>query len=916
MTEALGSVLDFDALGVAGRSLALSAAVRERFRPSSSIETWLARQGADLSDAAVSEAIEVSLTLGELAGRDAESDGGAALPLAIRREILTTAGPEGVARAFQANPPRTRVELAFAGLVAGRVPDTTGYSRGELLALSVAAQWAEGLAGAAKVDAGEIERQMAAQEFVERVGGADLPLFVGREGMLHALHEIWQLRDRPTVMVEGPGGIGKSIAVARFFQMVLQSDDAALRPDAILHLDFDLPQMQRASGVDMTIEVVRQLALRWSAGGGPDAATRISRLMRALGRSEESTRSKSHSSEFRDSRHWSSPDDILAEALWIFRDMLKRAPRIIFFADSFERAELLDEVAASNVGRVIYALRQQDVDLMVIYAARAYRLPEILAGGQRESRMSVKRFTQSEAVDYLISKARQRGVRLSRSDAARANRNIRGWPLGLRIAVSMLGTSAESFDAEAWLALIEADGKTAQATLYERLLDRIANENLRRLAKPGLLVRRISEKVITEVLAAPCDLSPDINPSQLMEQAESEGQLFFREPRDHGALWHRQDLRSIMFPILQRDVPEAVARAIHDNAVAYYAEEPGDIARGEELYHRLCRGDRPGEVAQRWTMAAGQRLVGSLDELPPEGAATVRLMLGGGRSDGAGGLEELRAVARNRLSDGVTELSDLFEAGGVPETLLSPMGDIYALKLTQEGRFDELLDVAETIDAGDNVPPEVVARIAISAAGIAEGMGELSWALEFWQRAEVGEKWLDVLERLSAQVALARVLRKQHNDGPVRLYHFRSACDLLKQAYEPNSDFGTARLEVLAELSEILGPAMSQNASSYPGVEWPLLDLFRDLYPMFPSAMESRERIEVLAGLLGVPADQVHTPSDLDGLMYKFFNSSDPAEHARAVAALRSEVDASYAAVIERARRDRDQRSRPGSIAY
>lgn len=912
----MDTVLDFAALGAAGRSLALSAAVRERFRPSALIETWLARQGADASDAAVSEAIEVSLTLGELAGPEAESESGAGLPLALRRDLLSKAGPAELAVALQRDPPRTLVEHAFGGLVAGQAPDTGGYGRGDLLALSVAARWAEGVEGAAKVDAAEIERQMAAQQFVERVGGADLPLFVGREGMLHALHEIWRLRERPTVMVEGPGGIGKSIAVARFFQTVLQSDDPALRPDAILHLDFDLPQMQRASGVDMAIEVVRQLALRWLTGEDRDAATRMSRLMRALGPSEESTRSRSQSTHLRDSRSRTSSEQILAEALRILRVTLRRPLRIIFFADSFERAELLDEVAALNVGRVIDALRRQGTDLMVIYAARAYRAPERVDRRQRKSWMSVKRFTQSEAADYLIGKARERGVTLTRSDASRANRYIRGWPLGLRIAVSMLGTSAEGFDAEAWLALIATDGRTAQATLYERLLERIENENLRRLAKPGLLVRRISADVIAEVLAGPCDLPPDIDAWRLMDQAEYDGQLFFREPGDHGALWHRQDLRAIMLPILQGDVLESVARAIHDNAVAHYADEPGDIARGEELYHRLCRGDARDVVAGRWTMAAGQRLVGSLDELPPEGAATARLLLGGGRSDGPGGLEELRAVAQNRLADGDTELSDLFEAGGVPEALLSPMGDIYALKLSQEGRFDELLNGAETVQAGGGVPPEVMARIAISAAGIAEGMGELSWALAYWQQARAGAEWLDFAERLSVDIAVLRVLRRQGRGEADRPEGLRSASALLREADHTFDASGAVRFEALAELAEMVHPPEASHEPTDPEVQRMLLSLFRSRSPMFPSAMQSRERIDVLAGLLGVPVDQVHTPSDLDGLMLKFFNSSDLEEYARAVAALRSEVDASYAAVIERARRDRDQGRPHSSLAY
>ena len=389
--------------------------------------------------------------------------------------------------------------------------------------------------------------------------------------------------------------------------MLLNDGDPETWPDAILHLDFDLPNMQRATALDMAIEIVSQLSLRWSTGF---QHTELTALVRALGLSDGSTRNRPQSVDQRDYRKRASPSEILQKALYFFGRSRGRQPRLILFADSYERAELLDEVAAKNVSRIVDALRAAGVDLMVIYAARSFLLPERLTDSDRATHLSVKRFAQGEAVDYLVGKARQRGIRLSRKEAARANRIIRGWPLALRLAVSMLGTSPETFEAADWLALIETDGRSAQATLYERLLDRIEDDNLRRLAKPGLLARRITVEVIRRVLAEPCGLPPDVDAVALMVTAEYEGQLFWRDSADPGALWHRQDLREIMLPLLRMDVPGPVAKAIHDNAVDYYSGEPGDIARGEELYHRLCRGDPQEVVEERWRASAGQRLVG------------------------------------------------------------------------------------------------------------------------------------------------------------------------------------------------------------------------------------------------------------------------------------------------------------------
>ena len=46
--------------------------------------------------------------------------------------------------------------------------------------------------------------------------------------------------------------------------------------------------------------------------------------------------------------------------------------RIILFADSFERVETLDDRAVNSIRRIAEALRSFGVDLMTIYAARAY----------------------------------------------------------------------------------------------------------------------------------------------------------------------------------------------------------------------------------------------------------------------------------------------------------------------------------------------------------------------------------------------------------------------------------------------------------------------------------------------------------------------------------------------------------------
>lgn len=907
MTTTPDNELKLDTLGPLLQELALTAAVRERFRPVELLKDWIARHHPDVSDDAVNSALDVSLSLAAVSGASSEISDTYQLPLHLRREVLAMAGLDAVRKAVERERPRTQTERSFAALVAGRLPDPNTMGRADLLALASGAAWAQGLEGAGQVAPDEVARHIRDQEFVERVGGADLNLFVGRAALLRALERLWTLPDRPTVLIEGPGGIGKSIAVARFFQILLKGEAECPRPDAILHLDFDLPDLQSAAFVSIEIEIVRQLALRWSPAGNE----RLLSLLRSFGSTGIRKRSDSgrgFSTEgLRDHRQSLTQGWLLQQAVELFAASRNAPLRLILFADSFERAESLDEIATRTVSHIADALRRAGADVMVLYAARAYRDPEALDPGGRPAIQRVQRFLQAEAVTYLSGKAKSRGISLSRQDADRANRTINGWPLGLRIAVSMLGSEPQRFDVEDWLTAIGSGGRSVQATLYERLLDRIKNEDLRKLAKPGLFVRRITPGVIEAILAEPCGLGSGYDSNRLMSIAEHEGQLFQQDPADPGALWHRQDLREIMLPVLRKDVPLHIVNMIHDNAVAFYADQEGAIARAEELYHRLVRGDDRGEITARWTEQAGRRLLGALEELPPGSAAIVRLLLGGGRSDAARRtseadlqLDELRAVARNRLLEGDIALEDIFAAAGVQESILSPLGDVHAQLLLRQGRHDDVLNGAKALSGNGHVPSLVKARVYMIAAGLAEGLGDAARAMELWRNAQRLGRYLLPVELLTVRVARARVSRLTGLAARGRTSHVRAACELLVATeYEVRSSRVVA-IEAVAELSEVLQWPSGRSMMVGPRTNSLLVSLFRELSPLFPSAVGNRMRLDQLSVILGQNPEFIHTPYELDKFMHRFFTSPDPQAHARAIEALRSEVDAAFAAAAGR----------------
>lgn len=155
-----------------------------------------------------------------------------------------------------------------------------------------------------------------------------------------------------------------------------------------------------------------------------------------------------------------------------------------------------------------------------------------------------------------------------------------------------------------------------QALLYGRILQHIHDDDVKAIAYPGLIVRRIDPEVIRHVLAEPCKLD--------LDDGRSEHQLFYDLQRevalvevdsDDGSLRHRPDVRKAMLEDLTDQVDEGVVEAIDRAAAAFYEGRPGSIARAEELYHRLRRGEPLAKLNARWTPEAGARLKNVGDEI-------------------------------------------------------------------------------------------------------------------------------------------------------------------------------------------------------------------------------------------------------------------------------------------------------------
>lgn len=728
--------------------LLVAAAVRESFRPAELLNLWLNKHEG-VPAGLVDEAIDAALDLKEFGIEAPGPDGSPAFRLQLkeRREAL---GKVGIERARAealavASEHRTPTERALLSLLRseGKNPDL--QDRDELVAWQTAVTWIADLDVGATPNAGEIDQQIDRLDYLRVLGGPDLRRFVGRKRELAELTGAWRKSGSRIVLIEGPGGIGKSLLISRFIAGLLEPDSRDPAPDAIFHIDFDRRNLQRGGSSAIFAELMRQ-AERWVRSDASRELRDIGAELTSSGGFETSSRRS------RSSYSLSNVIDPMTRLVGLLSSGRRRIPfignkrpRIILFADTFEQVIRFNDEAVHGVEEVRAVLERAGADVFAIYASRAF--DHGWSSWDEHYRIRIPQLPRDDALRYLIDEAKRIGVKIGPHEADGVLAVVQGSPLALRLAVSLLEKEGPNTDPRAWIDDVGLSSDRIQASLYDRILLRIRDEDLRKIAMPGLLVRRLTAQLIAEVLAGPCGLVTS-NPADWMWLAEQEGQLFQRDPLDPDALWHRQDVRSLMLPDLDRCIDPVIAGEINERAIHFYEVLGDPASRAEELYHRL-RLDQPVQVIDsRWSQDAGESLRSAIDELPPRAQTYLRERLGGASVTAFAGevrqldaddprVREVRGVAERLLQGNaqVAEVWTLLRSQGLAE-LRGPLGDVVADLLIAGSEFEELIKGARDIPAHPNGADVAIrAEIFCAVANVHEGLGQVRDASRYWNKA-------------------------------------------------------------------------------------------------------------------------------------------------------------------------------------
>ena len=520
-------------------------------------------------------------------------------------------------------------ERMLGGYLRGDAPSIDQQSRDELAVTARVLDWLEDVPGLDVPPRRKVDQKRRREELLAPFRSLTSH-FQGRARELERLRryvgwlpsssitesaEKWirsalRLHEKPPLMIQGVGGSGKTTLLAKF---ILDHLDRAQDPVAFLYFDFDLPVVSIREPLTLVVEGLRQLALQVPEHGeafeaaageiaGSLAATSRGSLtnLETKGRFQEASGAERQDAVRRFAGAWAGSgrsDDPLLLVLDSFEEAQARQAE--FIPDLFSFLELW-------VGLV--------PRLRIVIAGRA----EIAAESFPTDILRLGDFDESAAVGFL----RSRGI--ERDDVARRIYDVyRGNPLVLHLAAELVAKEPRGDalvrEESLWsVARYRLDAGFAQRVLFQRNLSHIADPEVRKLAFPGLAVRRLSARVIEHVLAKPCGV--DLGPSpadralELLDRVRREA--FLVSTDDDGELRYRSDLRRMMLPTVEQEEPDRT-RLIHDRAVEHYGGSTKDRDRAEAIYHRLMRQDDPSSVEPLLTPDVKTFLEGSSAEMPP-----------------------------------------------------------------------------------------------------------------------------------------------------------------------------------------------------------------------------------------------------------------------------------------------------------
>lgn len=558
----------------------------------------------------------------------------------------------------------------------------------ELLAAQEVADWFIG-SPQQPIDTDRVAVLLDSQRRIEPLRKLVGKHFRGREEELNTLRRRRYFgEDKERVLVlTGNGGTGKSALLGKRILEMLEQ----MPPAPVVYIDFDRSEVDPEKPRGVVETIARSLGLLFS---GTDSGQHFIALESA----------SAGDVAVPELDLFLSPNADVEELVAALAERIAALPTsegALFVFDTFEQVMMRGARVVGDFHKFLKALLEAVPGALAVLSGRGD-----VAWPDAKVSIKLTDLDQKSADAVLAA----RGVK-DPQQRRRIYDALGGSPLLLRIASTAFLSGGLDL-AELGKFDAQAEGLRRQGILYSRTLGYIGDAEVERLAHPGLVVRRVTPKVISEVLASICEIEP-AHAKAIFKRLPRFVDLFEPEeplPGEAGdrhpeGLQHRQDLRESVIDLMTEDeewrdrIP-----LIHRSAVAYYEGSEDPRGRAEWLYHSLML-DEPLEVLDAiWEPSQEEALNRSLgrtwsDPIPARARTWLAIRMG---LDPAEPMDDLRladweiAVA--------SDVKDILLTGGYDEALaalgarkertaVSPLPELEARALLLAGRAQDALAV-------------------------------------------------------------------------------------------------------------------------------------------------------------------------------------------------------------------------------
>jgi formylglycine-generating enzyme required for sulfatase activity len=616
----------------------------------------------------------------------------------LRRESLKRlVDGRRVEDALAANPDRLKdlLQLTFEQYLHGAGKPLQLQSLRELQASLQVCDWLSGIVSVPSVDElrGRIESEIFLKPLHDLVGER----FAGREEQLMELSDyvgvyaasgalesgrrfverIFSIIERPPLMIEAPGGMGKSTLIAEFILTNSAAQHVQRFPFA--YLDFDRPGLIAEEPVTLLLEAVRQFGAQFPGARKSAAQLRDSWQVKAREKGAAARVSTGSKTFVR----FSDPVWYYKSFAGFVSEICPPNSPVLLVLDTFEEVQYRSKTFVTGIFDFLQDIQGRIPQLRTVLAGRA----GVKLEGFSVKLLKLPPFDRDAAQAFLEKQGiADMGLGFVIAD------QVGGSPLTLKLAAKLVRLDANQAGPEGirdldtgLVAFVK--GRSIEAQIYDRILDHIHDKEVQKLAHPGLILRRITEDLIAQVLAGVCgvNVSAPGRARELFDKLAEEIALV--ESGDAGVLVHRPDVRALTLRMLIDDRKMRKAtEAINELAIRYYAERSGSEARAEELYHLLLLDLNRSRVEPRaGDISALNLITRSIDDLPDRSQAFLAARVEIERPDRVWNASDLpdwelyaARVVRENLSMGKTDAALELMRRRRERSLESPL---YALEI-------------------------------------------------------------------------------------------------------------------------------------------------------------------------------------------------------------------------------------------